>query len=516
MAIGITTADKNDMTAERTRAARRILIEALFLGVLADAALRSAGDGLGWTFWVIALALAAVNVMRRRDLIVTREQIAWLGAAIACAAAFAWRDADQLRAFNVLGTLVALTMFAMAAAGLPAASILAARLRDVVAAGVYTIRDIVFGAPVLVARDAELHAIPAVRGGTSWTAVRAVLLTAPLVLVFTILLSRADPVFAGMFKLPELDVEQLVSHVVLAGAFAWWSAGWMRAALLGVARRAALPQQLPIRLGLVEITTSLGAVSVLFAIFVGLQLRWLFGGADVVLATTGLTVAEYARRGFFELVAVAVLVLPLILGTRAAIEDEKVVRRHRQLSLVLIVLLAAIMASALLRMQLYVGYFGLTTDRLYATALMLWLGVVFGAMALTVLRGRTRLFAASTVLSGFLTLFTLNVINPDLLVARVNLGRSPSVRAIDYVYLSRLGGDATPSVVNALSTSSASPDACKAARSLRRRWLRPQDASWNLGGRHGRESVMSGLSQTDVVRLCAGVPDTVSQGAREE
>jgi hypothetical protein len=247
---------------------------------------------------------------------------------------------------------------------------------------------------------------------------------------------------------------------------------------------------------------------VLFAIFVGLQVRWLFGGADVVLATTGLTVAEYARRGFFELVAVAALVLPLILGTRAAIEDEMVIHRHRQLSLALIVLLAAIMASALLRMRLYVGYFGLTTDRLYATALMLWLGLVFGAMTLTVLRGRTRLFAASAVLSGFLTLFMLNAINPDLLVARVNLGRSPGVRSVDYVYLARLSGDATPTVVNALRASSPSPDACKAARSLRRRWLRPQDASWNLGGRRGRESVMSSLSETDVLRLCAGVPDT--------
>ncbi|HSQ31476.1 MAG TPA: DUF4173 domain-containing protein [Gemmatimonadaceae bacterium] len=504
------------MTGEHTRVARRVLIEAVLLGVLADAVLRNAGDGLGWTLWIIALAAAAVSVIRRRELTVTREQIAWLGAAIACAAAFAWRDAEQLRATNVLGTLVALAMFGMSAAGLPAASILAARLRDVVAAGVYTIRDIIVGAPLLVARDAELHAIPAVRGGASWTALRAVLLTAPLVLVFTILLSRADPVFAGMFQLPELDVERIFSHVVLAGAFAWWSAGWMRGALLGVARRGVLPQHIPLRLGIVEITTSLGAVSVLFTIFVALQIRWLFGGADVVLATTGLTVAEYARRGFFELVAVAALVVPLVLGTRAAIENERVVRRHRQLSLALIVLLAAIMASALLRMRLYVGYFGLTTDRLYATALMLWLCVVFAAMALTVLRGRTRLFAASTVLSGLVTLFTLNAINPDLLVARVNLGRSPGVRGVDYVYLARLSGDATPTVVNALIASSPSPDACKAARALRRRWVRPQDGSWNLGGRRGRESAMNNLSQTHVLRLCAGMPDTDSQGAREE
>ena len=505
MAVETAGETRADRTSRRTAAARRILVEGVLLGVLADAALRNAGDGLGLTLWVGALALAAVNVARSRGLRVSREQVAWLGVALACAAAFAWRDADELRPANVLGTVVALAMFSMSAAGLPAASMLSARLRDVVTAGVYAVRDIVAGAPVLVAREAELQALPAVRGGASWTVLRAVLLTAPLVLVFTVLLSRADPVFASVFELPEIDAERLLSHVVLAGAFAWWSAGWIRGALLGSARRAALPERLPLRLGLVEVATSLGAVITLFTIFVALQLRWLFGGADVVLATTGLTLAEYARRGFFELVAVAALVLPLILGTRAAIEETSVIRWHRQLSLALIVLLVAIMASALMRMRLYVAFFGLTTDRLYATAFMAWLGMVFGAMALTVLRGWSRPFAAMTVLSGFLTLFTLNAINPDLLVARENLGRSPGARGIDYVYLARLSGDATPAVVRALHAAAPSVESCRAARSLRVRWARRQELSWNLGGRRGRKAVVDNLSPTEVLRLCAGM-----------
>src|SRR5262245_39959025 len=187
MAVEIADADKAGTTDERTRAARRILIEAVLLGVMADGALRNAPGGLGWTLWVIALTFAAVNVARRRGLDVTREQAAWLGTAVACAAAFAWRDADERRAANVLGTLVALAMVAMSPAGLPAASIPAARLRVVVAAGVYSVRDLIVGAPMLVARDADLLALPAVRGGASWRVLRAVLLTVPLVVVFTIL-----------------------------------------------------------------------------------------------------------------------------------------------------------------------------------------------------------------------------------------------------------------------------------------------------------------------------------------
>lgn len=499
--------DVDPMPAERTHAARRILLEAALLGMLADGALRNAGDGLGWTIWVVALALAAVSVARRLDHNITAEQSAWLCAAVLCAAAFAWRDADELRALNVLGTLVALAMYAMVAAGLPAPSILAARLRDVVAAGVYAVVDLVSGAPILVAGEAELQSLPVVRGGASWSGLRALLLTAPVVIVFTVLLSRADPVFAALFKLPPIDAARLVSHVVLVGAFAWWSAGWLRGAVPGATRRPVPPQRLPLRLGLAEVTLSLGAVIALFTIFVGLQLRWLFGGAGVVLATTGLTVAEYARRGFFELVGVAALVLPLILGTRAAIEDERVVARHRRLSLVLLSLLAAIMASALLRMRLYIEYFGLTTDRVYASGFMLWLALVFGAMALTVLRGWTRPFAAATMLSALLSLLALDVMNPDLLVARVNLGRPTDARTIDYVYLARLSGDATPVVARALGAAAPSSDACKAAKALRTRWVRQQDPSWNLDARRGRASVSRDLTETDVARLCAQTPD---------
>lgn len=507
MTSGIAGAESQDITSARTRTARAILVEAALLGVLADGALRNAPDGLGWTIWVIALSLAALNVARRRELSVTREQMAWLAAAVLCAAAFAWRDAELLMVGNVFGTLVALAMYSMSAAGAPAPSILVARIRDVITAGVYTVRDILVGVLMLTTRDADLLSLPAVRGGASWTALRALLLTAPLVLVFVLLLSRADPVFASIFRLPALDAEVLASHVILVGAFAWWSAGFVRGALLGVSQRPALPERLPVRLGLAEVTTALGSVIALFAIFIALQLRWLFGGADVVLATTGLTVAEYARRGFFELVAVAVLVLPLILVSRALIEDERVIRRHRQLSLTLIVLLGAIMVSALLRMQLYVGYFGLTSDRLYATALMAWLAMVMLAMARTVFRGWGRPFAAMTVLSGFATLFTLSIVNPDQLVARVNLGRTSAAQSVDYAYLARLPGDAMPTVVNALKAALPSEAACAAVKSLRERWQN-RGPAWNLGSWRGRKAVLNGLTPEVEQRLCAATGST--------
>lgn len=491
-----------------TSSARQVLLQALLLGLIADNVLRTAGDGLGWTAWVVFLSIGALLVIWQRGDRPNFEQSAWLGVAIAFAAAFAWRDAEPLRQLNVLGTLTALALFAMASARAPVPSILSARLRDLATAGVYAARDAITGAAHLVLREAALGAGIGRTAAARSPALRAALLAIPVVIVFAALLSRADPVFESIFSLPEIDLERVIEHLFLIGLFAWLSAGWMRGALLGTARRRALPDGLPVQLGVVEVTTVLGAVVALFTVFVALQLRWLFGGTDVVLATTGLTLAEYARRGFFELVAVAALVVPLVLGTRAAIVDDATIHRHRQLSVALLVLLAPIIVSAMLRMRLYVMHFGLTTDRLYASVFMAWLAVVFVFMTLTVLRGWSRPFATMAVVSGFLTLSVLNALSPDAIVARVNLDRTATTRGVDYEYLAGLSGDATPIVAAALAKAEPSAEACESAKALRRRWLPRDGTDANLGAKRGRDAVIDLLTPPTVLRLCAVSPQT--------
>ncbi|NUQ07284.1 MAG: DUF4173 domain-containing protein [Anaerolineae bacterium] len=426
------------------RAARTALVSAGILGVVADLTLRTAGDGLGWTLWVVALAGTALHVGRRRGIPVSTEPIAWLAVAVTCAAAFAWRDAEALRLANVLGTLVAVSMFGMAASGLPAASVLVARLRDVVATGIYAARDVVAGAILLVARDVDLPALPAFRGGRSWTAVRALLLTLPVALVFVVLLSRADPVFASLFNLQAIDVERLLEHGVVIGAFAWWSAGWMRGALLGTSRRPAPPERLPVRLGLAEVTSLFGAVIALFSVFIALQLRWLFGGADVVLATTGLTVAEYARRGFFELVGVSTLTLGLMLWLDTVTKRQTGGQQtlFRVLSIGMIVLVGIMLWSAHLRLTLYEEAYGFTHLRLYPHVFMFWLAALFGFFLLSLFRLRRNIFALGTVICVIGYLATLNLINPDYTIMQQNIARYQQSRSLDIGYLRYVSADA--------------------------------------------------------------------------
>ena len=500
MAAAIEVLD--DTPDQRTRPARQIALEATLLGVLADNVLRRASDGLGWSIWVAALAIATVLVVRQRRERMRPEQVLWLVLAVASASNVAWRAAEELQAWSVFATLIALAMYSMASVGRPASSIFSAHVRDIPMAWLLAAKDGLFGTPGLL-KDAEIGSAIRSSAAARRPALRAVVITVPLVIVFTALLSRADPVFNSIFRLPDFEVGELAGHLMLGGVFAWLSAGWMRGTFAPAASRPDWRLSVPLKLGVVEITSALGAVAGLFAVFVAIQLRWLFGGAEVVQATTGLSVAEYARRGFFELVAVSALVFPLILGTRATIDDEAALRRHTRLSAVLLLLLAAIMASALLRMQLYVQYFGLTTDRLYAVAFMTWLAVVFAGLGLTVLRHWQRPFAAIAMLSAYVGLFALAMANPEAIVARVNLSRA-STAEVDYEYLARLSGDAAPLVVSALSSAQPSAGACEAATRLRAKALtRAGRTATNLGMARGFEATLRTLTPSQLQRLCA-------------
>jgi hypothetical protein len=221
----------------------------------------------------------------------------------------------------------------------------------------------------------------------------------------------------------------------------------------------------------VETGVVLAALDALFAAFVVVQFRSFFGGYAFVEQTTGLTYAAYARRGFFELVAVVALALPLLIAADWVVRSRS--RRDlvvfRALAGLLVLLLFVVMASALERMRLYQNAYGLTELRLYSTAFMLWLGATSCWFVATVLRGRRRRFAVGMVLSGLAAVLALNVLNPDALVARTNVDRASSGRTLDAGYVTRLSADAVPTLVGRLDRIE--PSARRVvARELLQRW----------------------------------------------
>ena len=488
--VGQATARPVTADGRRARDARRVLANALILGIAADLLLRRGPGGAAFPVWIALAMVLAVAVARRVRHTISFEASAWLATALLFSIAIAWRDSETLVPFDFLAVLGAITLAGVALAR-PRMALFAERLRDTLAAVVALARDVVFGVIPLALRDAVDSDTPRRVSRTLPNVLRLIVLSGATLLVFGALLRSADPIFASFVRLPPVDLDVVASHVVLIALFTAVTAGWARGALLSRDAAIVAPPELPISLGMAEVTAALGTLLVLFALFVVAQLGWLFGGEQFLRERTGLTAAAYARQGFFQLTAVVVLVVPVLVATRAALDPASgsaLRRRHSRLALPIIGLVGVMIVSAVLRMRLYVQYYGLTTDRLYPIVVMGWLAFVLLWLARTVLREWGRPFFAGVVASGLATLAALNVIAPDTIVAKVNTRRAarvsaPGAQPLDIRYLATLSGKAVPLAVRAVLASDGSPTAgarvagaavdrsrCDAATTLLKRW----------------------------------------------
>src|SRR5204863_99386 len=102
------------------------------------------------------------------------------------------------------------------------------------------------------------------------------------------------------------------------------------------------------------------------------------------------------------------------------------------------------------RMRLYVAAFGLSTDRLYATAFMILLLGVLAWFAWTVLRGQRQKFVFGSLMQGLAVLAGLHVLNPDAFLITTNLNRPAAERPFDAQYALTLGAGAVPSSLAAV------------------------------------------------------------------
>src|SRR5262249_54729517 len=138
------------------------------------------------------------------------------------------------------------------------------------------------------------------------------------------------------------------------------------------------------------------SIDALFAIFVGIQAAASFG-REAFIRSQGITYSEYARRGFFELLAVSIITLGLALTleffARRETPSQKVV--FMVCIWLMVGLTIVILASAYDRMQLYELAYGFTRLRVYPHVFMIWLAILFAAFLVSLLSERVTWFATA-------------------------------------------------------------------------------------------------------------------------
>jgi hypothetical protein len=419
----------------------RVLVGVAAAAVATDLALRSGVAGLAGAL-LVAVAAAALLASGRLH---TRS--AWLATAAAplFGAWLAIRASPWLVPLDVLAAGGLLALGASLARGGSLADLTIPRVvLRAIHAGVHAVAAPAFvAAPVRAVREQVGYDRRAELG---IRIVRGLLLAAPILVLLGVLLASADAVFASFLRV-DFDPVTPAEHVAALAAGAWGAAALLRVASVTPPGR--LPALRP-PIGAVEAFVVLAGLCALFAVFTAAQLVALSEGGRHVLATAGLTYAEYARSGFFQLLAVAVITLGVLLLLRAATELASPGQRatFTAVAEVAVALTVVVVVVAVRRLNLYEDAFGLTMLRLYSELFSYWIGAVFlflGAALAGVGHGRGWLVGAAAA-AGLALLLALNVANPEAVVARDQLAGTRQVRRIDVAYVARLSEDAIPTV----------------------------------------------------------------------
>lgn len=447
--------------------ANNILLLGATMGFFAERLMWDAGPtGLGFVLWVMLLGLAACRITWLQQPHYINEVIAWSVVAMLAAVVMLVRTAAPIIILMILVLIVCAAMVLLRVSGTSSRDstvldCLSSILLVPLSAGLAASR---------ILREVDLR--PGSLDPRLWASLRGILLAIPVLVLFGLLFASADAVFSAYADgIIALASEEALGHLAMLLGFAWVSTGL----LAGVACRQVLNRARArtrrdrhfLEIGDIEVGVMLGLVLALFASFVVLQLGYLFGGRETIELRSGLTVADYARRGFFESLVISGLTLALLIFV-AGIKCSR--RVFQPLAGLLILCVLIILLSAGQRLDIYVEEFGLTLARLTAAAIMLWLGLCFSLFILTLFRGRSRDFAAGLIVSGVAMALLFSLVNPSQVVVRTNLqryliGAQGSGPDIDSVYLLSLGADAVPILTRRLAEFPESQQ-CVLARGL--------------------------------------------------
>ncbi len=410
-----------------------VLVVASLAAVAFDLAVRSNPIGVAGAIfvWLVAGTILSTGEMANRQ----SQALAVI--AVAFGSLFVLRSSPWLAPFNVLAAGSCLIASASLARSGSLLDISAPRaVLRIVHAG---INGLAGPGYIISGRGKKLG--PVIRG---------LVIAVPLALVLGALLAAGDAVFASVF---DFDASDYLAHAALLIVGLWLAAGVGR---IASAKSMDEPNVKMPKLGPVEWTIVLVVLDVLYLGFGAARIVAATDGGGHVLRTAGLTYAEYARSGFFELLGAAAITLVALVVLRAVADVETRSRfRFAALSIGTVVLTLLVVASAFQRLVLYEHAFGLSMLRLYSMVFCVWLVLALCALGLWIggVGGGRPWFWAAAAASALVLLFALNVFNPAAFVVRHNV--TAGTQDFDVDYADELSEDAVPALVDVASEGDA-------------------------------------------------------------
>ncbi|WP_240421059.1 DUF4153 domain-containing protein [Paenibacillus periandrae] len=224
--------------------------------------------------------------------------------------------------------------------------------------------------------------------------------------------------------------------------------------------------------------TILLILNMMYVLFAVVQFSYFFGGGMAALPSE-MTYADYAHRGFAELIVVTVINFTLLMitlhGTDRAVRSNDIFLRV--LLAVLIGCTGVMLCSAFLRMLMYEEAYGFSETRLLVDVFIIFLSVLFTIALVKLWKDRLQLMKPYAILA-LAAYLIVNYMQVDAIVASNNIKRYEAFGSIDTEYLGSLSFEVVPYLLELKQKHPELEGTDKAIQLMKRRLPLPGETSW--------------------------------------
>ncbi len=192
------------------------------------------------------------------------------------------------------------------------------------------------------------------------------------------------------------------------------------------------------------------SINFVFLIFISIQFKYLFYGLNELLAN-GISYAEYAHKGFGELifVSIAIFILLVWFYYYTNFKSKAQLVFSRIFNTILIIQTVIIGISAFKRLNIYETAYGFTHLRIYVQLFIIWLALVFLILLINILVDKFSIFRSVIIVSSIVFFVLVFAINIDGYIATKNIDRYLNDgKELDVYYMiNDLSYDAIPQMI---------------------------------------------------------------------
>ncbi|MGM0845249.1 MAG: DUF4153 domain-containing protein [Bacillota bacterium] len=275
--------------------------------------------------------------------------------------------------------------------------------------------------------------------------VLGILISLPLVFFTGLLLMSADRHFAQLVELLPLQMLNLSVGEEMARLVFILIVSLLMYSFVRILRRdhTSYSRQLKskkVNLEGIIVITVLISLNGLYALFTFVQFQYFFSDSLI----TGLTYADYARRGFFELIVVTLINWSIVVTVikTMSLESKKMKVMINALLSLLVGMSGIMLYSAGMRLSLYEEAYGFTMARILAHAFMVWIGIIL-TFTLIKIWYKSLSLSRFYIISSLLFYSALNIMDLNGLIVQKNLERYQETERVDLFYFQQISAAGT-------------------------------------------------------------------------